>query len=149
MARGGANHSNGRLFRILTGSPEPIVSVIFSWCAEKAKTAVTLYSVTAAVFLQQKITGSVLADPSVFPHLSSSPDLRFFGFVRPSQISPMTGFRLARTSTHTVAVPSGILTRLSILLRCCYRIHRHFNGIFTYPYHSIFQPICQLKNRRI
>jgi hypothetical protein len=85
----------------------------------------------AAVFPQQKSTESVLADSRVFPHLSSSPDLRFFGFVRPSQVTPMTGFRLARTSTHTVAVPSGIHTRLSILSWRCYRNHKHLNGILT------------------
>ena len=48
----------------------------------------------AADFPQQKITGSVLADPCVFPHLSSSPDLRINSSTQPSQVSPMTGFRL-------------------------------------------------------
>ena len=52
--------------------------------------------VAAAVFPQQKSTGSVLADPRVFPHLSRSPDLWIISIVRPSQISPMTGFRLAQ-----------------------------------------------------
>ena len=33
-----------------------------------------------------------------------------------------------RTSTHTVAVPSGNLTRFSILPWGCYRTHRHSNG---------------------
>ena len=52
--------------------------------------------VAAAVFPQQKSTGSVLADPRVFPHLSRSPDLWIISIVRPSQIYPMTGFRLAQ-----------------------------------------------------
>ena len=66
------------------------------------------------------------------PHLSSSPGLRiisshtaFSGFPN-DRLSSCVG-----ASTHTVAVPSGILTRFSILLRRCYRIHRHSNGIFT------------------
>ena len=81
------------------------------------KAAATLHRAAAAVFPQQKITGSVLADPCVFPHLSSSPDLRIISTVRPSQdkpndrLSPCTA-----ASTHTVAVPSGILTRFPILL---------------------------------
>ena len=49
--------------------------------------------VAAAVFPQQKSHRSVLADPCVFPHLSSSPDLRLNSSAWPSQISPMTGFR--------------------------------------------------------
>ena len=60
--------------------------------------------------------------------LSSSPDLRIFRTVRPSQVSPMTGFRLAQPSTHTVAVPFVICTRFSILPWGCYRSHRHSNG---------------------
>ena len=47
----------------------------------------------AAVFPQQKTTGSVLADPSVFPHLSSSSDLRILSSTQPSQVTPMTDFR--------------------------------------------------------
>ena len=49
--------------------------------------------VAAAVFPQQKTTGSVLADPSVLPHLSSSSDLRILSSTQPSQVSPMTDFR--------------------------------------------------------
>ena len=66
------------------------------------------------------------------PHLSSSPGLRI-----PSSHTAFSGFpndRLSSNvgaSTHPVAVPSGILTRFSILLRGCYRIRRHSNGIFT------------------
>ena len=66
------------------------------------------------------------------PHLSSSPGLRiisshtaFSGFPN-DRLSSCVG-----ASTHTVAVPSGILTRFSILLRGCYRFRRHSNGIFT------------------
>ena len=49
--------------------------------------------VAAAVFPQQKTTESVLADSCVFPHLSSSSDLRILSSTRPSQVSPMTDFR--------------------------------------------------------
>ena len=80
-----AKHSNGRLFRILTGSPYRIDKAIFSWFAgcdrqgneqvkgEKThtdghskKAAATLQRVAAAVFPQQKTTEPVLADPCVF-----------------------------------------------------------------------------------
>ena len=67
------------------------------------------------------------------PHLSSSPGLRII-----SSHTAFSGFpndRLSSNvgvSTHTVAVPSGILTRFSILLRGCYHSRRHSNGIFTY-----------------
>ena len=71
--------------------------------------------------------------PVCFPHLSSSPDLRIFSSAWPSQGNPQwPAFALCRTSTHTVAVPSGIRTRFSILLRGCYHIRRHSNGIFTF-----------------
>ena len=52
------------------------------------KAAATPTRAAAAVFPQQKTTESVLADPSVFPHLSSSSDLRIIGSVRPSQETP-------------------------------------------------------------
>ena len=69
---------------------------IYAWTVTTKKLQQPAFRVAAAVFPQQKITGSVLADPSVFPHLSSSPDLRIVSSMRPSQISPMTGFRLAQ-----------------------------------------------------
>ena len=107
---------------------------INAWPAVQQKLRHSLRN-AAAVFPQQKITGSVLADPCAFLHSSSSPDLRivsshiaFSGFPN-DRLSSNVG-----ASTHTVAVPSGILTRLSILLWGCYRIHRHLNGIFTCEY---------------
>ena len=145
MAR--AKHSNGRLFRFLTGSPDridkqysvglrtapPGLSMQEDQCMAggTAKTA-ALPEECRSRFSATKITGSVLADPCAFPHSSSSPDLRivsshiaFSGFPN-DRLSSNVG-----ASTHTVAVPSGILTRFSILLRRCYRIRRHSNGIFT------------------
>ena len=41
-------------------------------------------------------TESVQADSVENKHLSSSPDLRITSSVQPSQVSPMTGFRLAQ-----------------------------------------------------
>ena len=74
----------------------------------------------AAVFPQQKITGSVLADPCAFPHLSSSPDLRIVSCTKPSQVAPMTDFRqmhslhaysggTVRDSHPVIYSPAGLL----------------------------------------
>ena len=52
------------------------------------KAAATPTRAAAAVFPQQKTTESVLADSCVFPHLSSSSDLRIISSVRPSQETP-------------------------------------------------------------
>ena len=88
--------------------------------------------VAAAVFPQQKTTGSVLADPSVFTSFK-----QFFWLTHPKLHTAFSGltqwptFVKCGASTHTAAVPSGILTRFSILLWCCYHIHKHLNGIFT------------------
>ena len=116
---------------------------INAWPAVQQKLRHSLRN-AAAVFPQQKITGSVLADPCAFLHSSSSPDLRivsshiaFSGFPN-DRLSSNVG-----ASTHTVAVPSGILTRLSILLRGCYRIRRHLNGIFTCVYDTRLLSNCQ------
>ena len=81
------------------------------------KAAATLQRVAAAVFPQQKTTEPVLADPCVLPHLSSSPDLRIIS--SHTAFSDFSNDRLSSNvgaSTHTVAVPSGIHTRFSILL---------------------------------
>ena len=78
-----AKHSNGRLFRILTGSPHHTnkqysvgLRAVTVWAiraegdphtdGHSKKAAATLYRAAAAVFPQQKTTGSVLADPCVF-----------------------------------------------------------------------------------
>ena len=145
-----AKHSNGRLFRFLTGSPHRIdkqYSVglrAVTVRAIRAEGGIHTQTVTAKK-LQQPYTGPLqpffrnkksqnpyLQTRVVLPHLSSSSDLRivsfcaaFSGFPN-DQLSPCTA-----ASTHTAAVPSGNLTRLSILLRGCYRDRRHSNGIFT------------------
>ena len=143
-------HSNGRLFRIPTGFPNSINKAIFSWFAgcdrqsnpcrrgnphadgHSKKAAATLYRAAAAVFPQQKTTGSVLADPSVFTSFK-----QFFWLTHPKLHTAFSGltqwptFVKCGASTHTAAVPSGIHTRFSILLWCCYHIHKHLNGIFT------------------
>ena len=93
MARGGAKHSNGRLFRILTGLPGRIDKQYSIGLRKNKKLQRPYIRAAAADFPQQKSHRSVLADPCVFPHLSSSPDLRLNSSAWPSQISPMTGFR--------------------------------------------------------
>ena len=74
----------------------------------------------AAVFPQQKSHRSVLADPCVFPHLSSSPDLRLNSSAWPSQISPMTGFHqmqnLHAYSGGTVRDSHPVSYSLAVLL---------------------------------
>ena len=109
--KGDAKHSNGRLFRFLTGSPYRIDKqysvglraappglsmrggVVARPAVRQKSCSNPTNRVAAAVFPQQKTKGSVLADPCVFPHLSSSSDLRILSSTQPSQASPMTGFR--------------------------------------------------------
>ena len=88
---------------------------------EKAKKLQQPYKrVAAAVFPQQKSHRSVLADPCVFPHLSSSPDLRLNSSAWPSQISPMTGFHqmqnLHAYSGGTVRDSHPVSYSLAVLL---------------------------------
>ena len=101
--------------------------------AEKHKKLQQPYKESLQPFFRNKKPQVPYLQTLVFlPHLSSSPDLRII-----SSHTAFSGFpndRLSSNvgaSTHTVAVPSGIRTRLSILLWGCYRIHRHLNGIFT------------------
>ena len=146
-----AKHSNGRLFRILTGSPYRIDKAIFSWFAgcdrqgnEQVKGDKTTQTVTAKklqqpykellqpFFRNKKPQNPYLQILVFLPHLSSSPDLRIIS--SHTAFSDFSNDRLSSNvgaSTHTVAVPSGIHTRFSILLWGCYRVHRHLNGIFT------------------
>ena len=111
MARGDAKHSNGRLFRFLTGSPYRI----------DKQYSVGLRVVTARAISRsggrpaQTVTAKKLQQPYIgplqpffrnkksqvpylqtlvfLPHLSSSYDLRILSSTRPSQVSPMTDFR--------------------------------------------------------
>ena len=143
-------HSNGRLFRIPTGFPNSINKAIFSWLAayfsgqscvgggrlkHTKSCSNPTNRVAAAVFPQQKTTGSVLADPSVFTSFK-----QFFWLAHPKLHTAFSGltqwptFVKCGASTHTAAVPSGTHTRFSILLWCCYHIHKHLNGIFTCVY---------------
>ena len=146
-----AKHSNGRLFRILTGSPYRIDKAIFSWFAgcdrqgnQQVKGMRPAQTVTAKklqqpykeslqpFFRNKKPQNPYLQILVFLPHLSSSPDLRIIS--SHTAFSDFSNDRLSSNvgaSTHTVAVPSGIHTRFSILLWGCYRVHRHLNGIFT------------------
>ena len=93
--------------------------------------------VAAAVFPQQKSHRSVLADPCVFPHLSSSPDLRLISSAWPSQISPMTGFRqmqnLHAYSGGTVRDSHPVFYSLVVLLPHPQALKRniYFRGEYT------------------
>ena len=87
--------------------------------------------VAAAVFPQQKSHRSVLADPCVLPHLSSSSDLRILSSTQPSQVSPMTDFRqvwclhaysggTVRDSHPVLYSPAGLLPHPQALKRNIY-----------------------------
>ena len=111
--KGDAKHSNGRLFRIPTGFPNSINKAIFSWFAScdrpgnpcrrgnphadghSKKAAATLYWAAAAVFPQQKITGSVLADPCGFTSFEQFSWLTHHKLPHSLlRTDPMTDFRL-------------------------------------------------------
>jgi hypothetical protein len=145
-------HSNGRLFRIPTGFPNSINKAIFSWLAayfsgqscvgggrlkHTKSCSNPTNRVAAAVFPQQKSHRSVLADPCVFPHLSSSPDLRLISSAWPSQISPMTGFRqmqnLHAYSGGTVRDSHPVFYSLVVLLPHPQALKRniYFRGEYT------------------
>ncbi len=148
MAR--AKHSNGRLFRFRTGSPYRIdkqysvglrTVTVQTIRAEggihtqtvTAKKLQQPYKESLQPFFRNKKPQNPYLQILVFlPHLSSSPDLRIIS--SHTAFSDFSNDRLSSNvgaSTHTVAVPSGIHTRFSILLWGCYRVHRHLNGIFT------------------
>ena len=127
-----AKHSNGRLFRFLTGSPH-YINKQYSIGVQKTQKLQQLYKESLQPFFRNKKPQNPYLQILVFlPHLSSSPDSRLV-----SNHTAFSGYpndRLSSNviaSTHTVAVPSGIHTRFSILLWGCYRLHRHLNGIFT------------------
>ena len=131
-----AKYSNGRLFRILTGSPGRFDKQYSVGAAGRhrlryrckggctqaitTKAAATLRRVAAAVFPQQKSHRPVLADPCVFPHLSSSSDLRILSSTQPSQVFPMTDFRqvwrLHAYSGGTVRDSHPVFYSLAVLL---------------------------------
>ena len=110
-----AKHSNGRLFRILTGSPYRIdkqysvgLRAVTARAISRSRGIRPTQTVTAKklqqpykeslqpFFRNKKPQNPYLQILVFLPHLSSSPDLRIVSSVRPSQVSPMTGFRLAQ-----------------------------------------------------
>ena len=112
-----AKHSNGRLFRILTGSPCRInkqYSVGSRAVTAGAiggprgdprrrsqqKAAAAPNELPRPIFRNKKSQSPYLQTRVVSPHLSSSPGLRINGSASPSQVSPMTGFRLMQ-NLHT------------------------------------------------
>ena len=142
-------HSNGRLFRIPTGSPH-CTNKKYSIGVQRIQKLQQPYTGPLQPFFRNKKPQNPYLQILVFlPHLSSSPDLRII-----SSHTAFSGFpndRLSSNvgaSTHTVAVPSGILARLSILLWGCYRVHRHSNGIFTcdHSIHLFIKKVNQIPN---
>ena len=106
MARGNAKHSNGRLFRFLTGSPYRIEKAIFNWFAghdrpgNQCGGGIRTWTVTAKncsnsgeellqpFFRNKKSQNPYLQTHVFLPHLSSSSDLRIVSSVQPSQETP-------------------------------------------------------------
>ena len=113
------------------------------------KAAATLHWAAAAVFPQQKITGSVLADPCVFPHLSSSSDLRILSSTQPSQVSPMTDFRqvwcLHAYSGGTVRDSHPVFYSLAVLLPHPQALKRN---IYLQGQYTRIQDKCQSKKKK-
>ena len=138
MARGDAKHSNGRLFRFLTGSPYRIdkqYSIGFAGCDRQRNQQVKgkLAQTATAKKLQQPKKESLQPffrnkKPQVpylqtlvfLPHLSSSSDLRILSATQPSQVSPMTDFRpvwrLHAYSGGTVRDSHPVFYSLAVLL---------------------------------
>ena len=114
-----------------------------------AKSCGTPIRNAAAVFPQQKITGSVLADPCAFPHLSSSPDLRITSCTKPSQVAPMTDFRqmhsLHAYSGGTVRDSHPVIYSPTVLLPHPQALKRN---IYLHGQYTRNGPKCQLKKRK-
>ena len=106
-----AKHSNGRLFRILTGSPHhtnkqySVGLRAVTVRAIRAEGGIHTQTVTAKklqqpypgplqpFFRNKKPQAPYLQTLVFLPHLSSSSDLRILSPTQPSQVSPMTDFR--------------------------------------------------------
>ena len=163
MAKGDAKHSNGRLFRFLTGSPEPIVSVIFSWRAGftggaiyaggsrtatgKVKSCNNPIKGRCSRFSATKKSQVPYLQTLVFlPHLSSSSDLRILSSTRPSQVSPMTDFRqvwcLHAYSGGTVRDSHPVFYSLAVLLPHPQALKRN---IYLRIYDTRLRSDCQFK----
>ena len=151
MAKGDAKHSNGRLFRFLTGSPEPIVSVIFSWCAEKAKSYSNPSKGPLQPFFRNKKSQNPYLQTHVFlPHLSSSSDLRivsshtaFSGFPNDRLSSSCRCLHAysggtVRDSHPVFYSPAGLLPRPQALKRNIY--------LRIYDTRSLYD--CQSKKKK-
>ena len=137
--KGDAKHSNGRLFRFLTGSPYRIDKQY-----SVGLRAVTVQAISRSrgndllrrsqqKKLQQPYIGPLqpffrnkksqvpyLQTLVFLPHLSSSSDLRILSSTQPSQVSPMTDFRqvwrLHAYSGGTVRDSHPVFYSLAVLL---------------------------------
>ena len=137
--KGDAKHSNGRLFRFLTGSPYHIdkqysvsLRAVTARAISRSRGMRPTQTVTAKK-LQQPYTGPLqpffrnkkpqapyLQTLVFLPHLSSSSDLRILSSTQPSQVSPMTDFRqvwrLHAYSGGTVRDSHPVFYSLAVLL---------------------------------
>ena len=126
-----ANHSNGRLFRILTESPKPVekqysVGLRMGCGKGERPTAITKVRHLRSIempqpFFRNKKSQVPYLQTLVFlPRLSSSSDLRILSSTRPSQVSPMTDFRqvwrLHAYSGGTVRDSHPVFYSLAVLL---------------------------------
>ena len=146
--KGGTKHSNGRLFRILTGSPYRIdkqysvglrTMIDRANCAYWRKRTQTIKVKSCSSppmsrcsrFSATKNHRFRTCRPLCFPHLSSSSDLRILSSTQPSQVSPMTDFRqvwclhaysggTVRDSHPVFYSPAGLLPRPQALKRNIY-----------------------------
>ena len=140
-----AKYSNGRLFRILTGSPNgihkqysvglrsmpPGQSCKGAHAGGITKNAAAHFGLLQPFFRNKKPQNPYLQILVFLPHLSSSSDLRILSSTQPSQISPMTDFRqvwclhaysggTVRDSHPVFYSPVGLLPRPQALKRNIY-----------------------------
>ena len=137
-------HRNERSFRILTGYLFPLLGK----CLSNRIVNLICDLLWRFPFFLHKKTQHPIRMLRPFSHNKKTPKIRtcrLFGIkiwavllTRASAVLhsllrflQWPAFATCRTSTHTVAVPSGIFTRFSILLWGCYRFHRHSNHNIT------------------
>ena len=132
-------HSNGRLFRIPTGSPH-CTNKKYSIGVQRIQKLQQPYKESLQPFFRNKKPQNPYLQILVFlPHLSSSSDLRILSSTQPSQISPMTDFRqvwclhaysggTVRDSHPVFYSPVGLLPRPQALKRNIY-LHGQYTRI--------------------
>jgi len=128
-----AKHSNGRLFRILTGLPRCInKQYSLGLVTGNKKLQQPCKGPLQPFFRNKKSQNPYLQAPVVLPHSSSSPDLRIRSTHQPSQLSPMTDFRQQWVPPRLQwRYRSGFSPDSLFSHNGCCRHRRHLKGIFT------------------